>query len=59
MNRKDLSMNNVMSLHLELMNATEQHEKYLNERNDRMSDLWYRQMELIVEDMKALDNDGL
>ena len=48
-----------MSLHLELMNATEQHEKYLNERNDRMSELWYRQMELIVEDMKAMDNDGL
>lgn len=59
MNRKDLSEQNVMSLHYELMRATQQYEMYLNERNDRMSELWYKQMELIVEDMKNLDNDGI
>jgi len=59
MNRKDLSEQNVMSLHFELMRATQQYEMYLNERNDRMSELWYKQMELIVEDMKNLDNDGI
>ena len=59
MNRKDLSEQNVMSLHFELMRATQQYEMYLNERNDRMSDLWFRQMELITEDMKAMDDDGL
>lgn len=59
MNRKDLSEQNVMSLHFELLRATQQYEMYLNERNDRMSELWYKQMELIVEDMKNLDNDGI
>ena len=59
MNRKDLSEQNVMSLHYELMRATQRYEMYLNERNDRMSELWYRLMELIVEDMKNLDNDGI
>lgn len=57
MNRKDLSEQNVMSLHFELMRATQQYEMYLNERNDRMSELWYKQMELIVEDMKNLGAD--
>ena len=59
MNRKDLSEQNVMSLHFELMRDTQLYEMYLNERNDRMSDLWFRQMELITEDMKAMDDDGL
>lgn len=59
MNRKDLSEKNVMSLHYELMRATQQYEKYLDLRDDRMSELWYRQMELIVEDMKNFDNDGI
>lgn len=54
MNRKDLSEVNVMSLHYELMRATEQYEKYLDLRDSKMSDLWYRQMELIVEEMKQL-----
>jgi hypothetical protein len=59
MNRKDLSINNVMSLHYELMRATDKYEMYLNSGDFKMSDLWYRQMELITEDMKAMDNDGL
>jgi len=56
---KDLSMNNIMSLHQELMRATEQYEMYLNVRDDKMSDLWYRQMELITEEMKVMGDDGL
>jgi hypothetical protein len=59
MSRKDLSINNVMSLHYELMRATEQYDMYLNIRDDKMRDLWYRQMELITEEMKAMDSDGL
>jgi len=54
---KDLSINNVMSLHYELMRATEQYDMYLNLRDDKMSDLWYRQMELITEEMKAIGDD--
>lgn len=46
-----------MSLHFELMRATDKYEMYLKLRDDRMSELWYRQMELITEDMKAMDND--
>jgi hypothetical protein len=48
-----------MSLHFELMRATDKYEMYLNSGDFKMSDLWYRQMELITEDMKAMDNDGL
>jgi hypothetical protein len=55
---KDLSMNNIMSLHYELMRATEQYDMYLNLRDDRMSELWYRQMELITDEMKAMGDDG-
>ena len=55
---KDLSMNNIMSLHYELMRATEQYDMYLDMRDDKMSDLWYRQMELITDEMKAMGDDG-
>lgn len=51
---KDLSINNVMSLHYELMRATENHEMYLDLDDFKMSDLWYRQMELIIEEMKQM-----
>jgi hypothetical protein len=51
---KDLSINNVMSLHYELMRATEQYDMYLELRDSKMSDLWYRQMELITEEMKQI-----
>ena len=51
---KDLSMNNIMSLHYELMRATEQYDMYLELRDSKMSDLWYRQMELITEEMKQI-----
>lgn len=57
MNRKDLSMNNIMSLHQELMYATDEYEKFLDERNDLMSEIWYKQMELLTDEMKNLDND--
>jgi hypothetical protein len=55
---KDLSMNNIMSLHYELMRATEQYDMYLELRDDKMRDLWYRQMELITEEMKVMGDDG-
>lgn len=54
MNRKDLSMSNIFSLHQELQNATESYEMYLDIRDYEMAELWYRQMELIVEEMKQL-----
>jgi hypothetical protein len=54
MQRKDLSMSNIFSLHQELQNATEQYEQYLLLEDFVMSELWYRQMELIVEEMKSL-----
>ncbi len=54
MNSKNLTMSNIFSLHVELANATEQYEKYLDENDHKMSDLWFRQMELIVEEMKSL-----
>jgi hypothetical protein len=55
---KDLSINNVMSLHYELMRATEQYDMYLELRDSKMSDLWYRQMELITEEMKVMGDEG-
>jgi len=55
---KDLSMNNIMSLHYELMQATEQYDMYIELRDDKMRDLWYRQMELITDEMKAMGDDG-
>ena len=51
---KDLSINNVMSLHYELMQATKNHEMYLDMRDDRMSELWYKQMELITDEIKQI-----
>lgn len=48
---KDLSINNILSLHLELQNATEMHDMYLTERNDTMAELWSHQMDLIVQEM--------
>ena len=53
MQRKDLSMSNIFSLHQELQNATEQYEQYLLLEDFVMSELWYRQMELITEEMKS------
>jgi len=55
---KNLAMSNILVLHQELMNATEQYEFYLTEHDDRMSDLWYRQMELIIEEMKQLNGEN-
>jgi len=55
---KNLAMSNILSLHQELMNATEQYELYLSQHDDRMSDLWYRQMELIIEEMKQLNGEN-
>jgi hypothetical protein len=54
MHRKNLSMSNIFSLHQELQNATEQYEQYLLLEDFVMSELWFRQMELIVEEMKSL-----
>ena len=54
MQRKDLAMSNIFSLHQELQNATEQYEQYLLLEDFVLSELWYRQMELITEEMKSL-----
>ncbi len=43
---KDLAMVNIMSLHQELMNATEMNELYCKQNDLRMSELWLEQMDL-------------
>ena len=54
---KDLAMVNILSLHNELMNATEMNEMYCNQNDLRMSELWLEQMDLIVDEMKELGGD--
>lgn len=54
---KDLAMVNIMSLHNELMHATEMNEHYCKENDLRMSELWLEQMDLIVDEMKTLGGD--
>ena len=54
---KDLAMVNIMSLHNELMHATEMNEHYCKENDLRMSELWLEQMDLIVGEMKTLGGD--
>jgi hypothetical protein len=51
---KDFSLVNILSLHQELMNATEMNELYCNQNDLRMSELWLEQMDLIVDEMKEL-----
>jgi hypothetical protein len=53
----DLSMTNILSLHQELMKATEMNELYCNQNDLRMSELWLEQMNLIVDEMKTLGDD--
>ena len=54
---KDLALVNILSLHQELMNATEMNELYCNQNDLRMSELWLEQMDLIVDEMKELGGD--
>jgi len=54
---KDLAMVNILSLHQELMNATEMNEMYCNQNDLHMSELWLEQMDLIVDEMKSLGGD--
>lgn len=54
---KDLALVNILSLHQELMNATEMNELYCNQNDLHMSELWLHQMDLIVEEMKTLGGD--
>ena len=54
---KDLAMVNILSLHQELMNATEMNEMYCNQNDLHMSELWLEQMDLIVDEMKQLGGD--
>jgi hypothetical protein len=54
---KDLALVNIMSLHQELMNATEMNEMYCNQNDLHMSELWLEQMDLIVDEMKQLGGD--
>lgn len=50
----DLSMTNILSLHQELMQATEMNEHYCKQNDLRMSELWLQQMDLIVDEIKQL-----
>lgn len=54
---KDLALVNILSLHQELMNATEMNEMYCNQGDTHMSELWLEQINLIVEEMKELGGD--
>jgi hypothetical protein len=54
---KDLAMVNIMSLHQELMNATEMNEHYCKQNDLRMSELWLEQMDLITDEMKTLGDN--
>ena len=54
---KDLALVNILSLHQELMNATEMNEMYCNQGDTHMSELWLEQMDLIVDEMKELGGD--
>lgn len=53
----DLSMTNILSLHQELMHATEMNEQYCKQNDLRMSELWLEQMDLITDEIKSLGND--
>ena len=53
----DLSMTNILSLHQELLYATEMNEMYCNQNDLKMSELWLEQMDLIVAEMKQLGED--
>ena len=53
----ELSMTNILSLHQELMKATEMNELYCKQNDLRMSELWLEQMDLIVDEIKTLGDD--
>jgi hypothetical protein len=54
---KDLALVNILSLHNELMNATEMNELYCNQGDTHMSELWLEQMDHIITEMKAIGDD--
>jgi hypothetical protein len=54
---KDLAITNILSLHQELMKATEINELYCKQNNLRMSELWLEQINLIVEEIKLLGDN--
>ena len=51
---KNLAMVNIMSLHNDLMHATEMNDMYCEQNNLHMSELWLEQIDLIVNEMKTL-----
>ena len=51
---KNLAMVNIMSLHNELMNATEMNDLACKQNDLHTSELWLEQMDLIVNEMKTL-----
>ena len=51
---KELAMVNIMSLHNDLMHATEMNDMYCEQNNLHMSELWLEQIDLIVNEMKTL-----
>ena len=54
---KNLAMVNIMSLHNELMNATEMNDLACKQNDLHTSELWLEQMDLIVNEMKELGDD--
>jgi hypothetical protein len=54
---KNLAMVNIMSLHQELMNATEMNDLACEQNDLHQSELWLEQMDLIVEEMKLLGGE--
>jgi hypothetical protein len=48
------SENTVISLHMELLNACNQYEHYLNLNDAKMIEVWYREMSLLTEEMQDL-----
>lgn len=51
---KTQSIDTVISLHQELLNACSQYEHYLNLNDVNMAQLWYQQMLLLTEEMEDL-----
>lgn len=47
-------MNNIMTLHKEIQEATEMREYYLNEQNLAMIQLWDEQLDYLVREMMYL-----
>jgi hypothetical protein len=54
MNSKDLDIINIMSLHHDLMVATEINDMYCKQNDLHNSELWLNEMDAIIEEMKQM-----